>query len=829
MTAAQLSQGRETVIDEPTERLWRSLSIGFLELINWSPETRVLSLPQEHPLLGWRACAVATCDELVSDAATGFCHGCHKRWKAAGAPDAALFAVTDRGLRRRHPSPCRVRGCARPQLSRRAELCASHHHQRTEVLKVPVEQFLDHPAVVSLPTHGQCEVMACVRDRVWSGPYCNAHYVQWNQHRRRSGESQVDEHRWRRTTPPVALGGEINLRGLPDRIVGELLYGLQQRTFDGIKTRRSELRSLANHLRACEALSLEDEAARAGMSGSSLKLVKSTVSFVRCVHSNPETERSKDNWDARVFGYTGTLRFGALRQPWLKEAAKRWAYDDLPRRRGEHAKSHCQTMINHLAYLSESLHVQRADHGIDPTALNRADATAFLNRIAFLHAQGTLSAAGRLRHTRGIRKILVEMRALGLTRAGEPMHGLPDDFAVLHRDVPDEADDDVAGRDLPIEVVRHLCAHLDRLEDVAGTEIRVAVELLIDTGRRPVEICSLDLDCLERDAAGEPVLVYDNIKANRLGRRLPIKKPTAALIEQQQRRVRARFPSQPAARLKLLPAPTKNPIGAKHITDTTLGSRHRNWVADLPDVAVPMTVEVDGKPTTAVLPFDKAKIFLYAYRHTYAQRHADAGVPVDVLRELMDHRNLHTTQGYYQVGQQRRRDAVDRVAALQFDRHGNRTWREAKALLDSEHLRRAVGEVAVPYGTCSEPSNVAAGGEDCPVRFRCVGCAHFSTDVSYLPDLQNHLDALLRSRERLRSLTVDAWAKAEAMPSDEEIAHVRRLISRITADLDELPDPDRAGVEEAITVVRNARTRMTNLGLPQIRPSSPDVRPDRSA
>ncbi|WP_280422772.1 hypothetical protein [Nocardia carnea] len=67
------------------------------------------------------------------------------------------------------------------------------------------------------------------------------------------------------------------------------------------------------------------------------------------------------------------------------------------------------------------------------------------------------------------------------------------------------------------------------------------------------------------------------------------------------------------------------------------------------------------------------------------------------------------------------------------------------------------------------------------------------------------------------------------MPSDEEIARVRRLISRIKADLDELPGPDRAGVEEAITVVRNARTRMTNLGLPQIRSSSPDVRPDRSA
>jgi len=41
---------------------------------------------------------------------------------------------------------------------------------------------------------------------------------------------------------------------------------------------------------------------------------------------------------------------------------------------------------------------------------------------------------------------------------------------------------------------------------------------------------------------------------------------------------------------------------------------------------------------------------------------------------------------------------VDTVTAISFDRHGNRIWREAAALLDSEHARYAVGEVAVPYG-----------------------------------------------------------------------------------------------------------------------------------
>jgi hypothetical protein len=79
----------------------------------------------------------------------------------------------------------------------------------------------------------------------------------------------------------------------------------------------------------------------------------------------------------------------------------------------------------------------------------------------------------------------------------------------------------------------------------------------------------------------------------------------------------------------------------------------------------------------------------------------------------MDHRLITTTQGYYRIGAERRREAVDRVTTMQFDQHGNRVWRQAGVMLDSEHQRRAVGEVAVPYGGCSEPANVAADGQDC--------------------------------------------------------------------------------------------------------------------
>jgi hypothetical protein len=246
-----------------------------------------------------------------------------------------------------------------------------------------------------------------------------------------------------------------------------------------------------------------------------------------------------------------------------------------------------------------------------------------------------------------------------------------------------------------------------------------------------------------------------------------------------------------------------------------LDDRHRAWADELPALRTR-----DGAQ------FDKAKIVPYAYRHTYAQRHADAGVGIDVLAELLDHRNLNVTRGYYRVGEDRRRVAVDTVTAMSFDRHGNRLWRQAAALLDSEHARYAVGEVAVPYGRCTEPSNVAAGGGACPVRFRCAGCDHFRTDVSYLPDLSVYLDDLLRTRERLAAAIdgVDEWARADATPSQQEITTVRRLIGRINGDLDQASDAERAAIAGAVTVMR--RHRAISLGMPAIRATPPDTHPE---
>ena len=285
------------------------------------------------------------------------------------------------------------------------------------------------------------------------------------------------------------------------------------------------------------------------------------------------------------------------------------------------------------------------------------------------------------------------------------------------------------------------------------------------------------------------------------------------MITSQQERVRQRFPHAPAAKLKLLPTTYRNPDGTKPISRSTLEARHRDWVGTLPALR-----------TSDGAVFDSAKIVPYAYRHSYAQRHADAGVPIDVLAELLDHRSYSVTRGYYRIGEDRRRDAVDKVTTLSFDRHGNRIWRDARALLDSERARHAVGEVAVPYGTCSEPSNVQAGGGACPIRFRCAGCDHFRTNVAFLPDLQAYLQDLLRTRERLAATIdgVDEWARADATPAEEEIVRIRRLIARIKGDIAELDDAERARIDEAVAVVRRHRAaHAVPLGMPAVRAAAP--------
>ena len=619
-------------VDAEARHLARLLDQEFLAGAGWDPVLQILEVPPDHRLLGWQQCRVAGCMSR-GDGPEQVCLGCRLRLAGHGLGLDELDLMPARGWQR--PEQCQVDGCPRTWRTPQLPLCRAHLHQQREVLRIGLAEFLAHPGVGPLPPCGPCQVAACVRDRDGtSGNYCRGHVDRWA--KARKADPGLDERRWRATTAPVGRPGLVSLRGLPPGLVIEVLLGLQQRCATERRTPHKLLRTICDDMRRQQVTTI----AEFTPGNVQRSIVTSFLLHLRRASATTETEKDKDSWDLALFGRGGRMSFTAISQGWLRETAKRWVLEELPRRRGRRVGGTVQAYVNSIARLSESLRA-RPDGGQVPAELGRADVENFLNRLAFQQSAGQISLRLRERICRDLRQGFEHIRALGLTRPGQVAAGLGDDFALLAGDVPHPPQPGEPSRDLPAEIIGQLCGHLDALEEISSRRMRVAVELLIDTGRRPEEICAIGFDCLDRDRDGAPVLVYDNHKAARLGRRLPVSEATARLITAQQAWTRARFPRTPAAGLKLLPTVLANPDGRKGIRTESLSERHRTWIDALPPL-----LRADGSA------YDKAKITLYAYRHTYAQRHADAGVPADVLRELMDHRLLDATRQYYRNSQE---------------------------------------------------------------------------------------------------------------------------------------------------------------------------------
>jgi len=132
---------------------------------------------------------------------------------------------------------------------------------------------------------------------------------------------------------------------------------------------------------------------------------------------------------------------------------------------------------------------------------------------------------------------------------------------------------------------------------------------------------------------------------------------------------------------------------------------------------------------------------------------------------------VRTTLGYYRVTARRKRAAQETLGPLQLDAGGRRVPPDGRELQPAEALHEQIGQVTVPFGICTEPRNVSAGGGPCPFRHRCFGCEYFRTDPSYQPELRGYLGQLLADHERLTAAIpqLAEWARADAVPPGEEI------------------------------------------------------------
>jgi integrase len=752
-------------------------------------------------------------------------------------------------------------GCARPRHS--SGLCLRHHsrwraYERAAAKSAAESAAGDGPPSLDAaqwaarhasphPRPPSCLVVSCLGLAAGRAGLCD-HHLRWWWNAGKRGDTRPPGE-WAGDQLPYLAGHQFCLRLLPDMLRHEVLLALQHRdeparTFDPstIRAAVTALGRIRPPTLLAETPGFPSETARLREIWGLKKNTAAELQYWRwavgLAHDEFRGIRPTDKTvlDLRAVGLPPTHRGGRRRrapgvadlstitQPWLRSLFQGWV---------ELARPPARTLNQTLRatrFASTAL-AERPGGGQDPTALRSPDMSAV---VAALWSTTRPDGGGYSPNTyANWQAVWFKLLDFG-TRAG-----LLDDLAASflqdrrahphpHRYGPrpsepgsgsgggrGRVETDEAGKAIPESVIAQLDAHLDALGTGTGVYglgnpaltpdelhalYRTAYILLRDTGRRPNEIATLARDCLEVDR-GQTCLIWDNHKSGRLRRRLPITADTAAAVRawQQTRttvgdRLRSRLGATITRRGDrfLFPALTRD-CPHPNLPATAISSAIRIWADGLPELLSENYSTEPGAEGTRV-PFDRDLIYPYAFRHSYAQRHADAGTPTDVLRELMDHRSIQTTAGYYTVSMKRRRHAVTTLAAQVVDRHG------APAPADPAGYQ--LRSVAVPYGGCTEPSNIKAGGRACPIRFQCAGCGYYRPDPSYLHAIEAHTAALRADRETARAMEVAAFV-LDAMT--EEINAYDAVAATMRTRLAGLPADERAEIENAATVLRKIR------------------------
>lgn len=800
----------------------------WLEEAGWDSDRMELRPPANHPTFGYLICAVESCGRVAwGQANQGMCSGCASAWMRVGRPALEQFLQQSPNRERWHHihESCAVERngirCARPV--RQNGLCSKHF----DAVKTGGP---DHAAALAtlepLETLGKCRVASCHR-LAGSPTYlmCYTHVSRWVHQRKTNRLTSIEA--WCRTERPVGDSRCVTLAGLTPLVTRQILFGVYNRSRRGSHTRLEALQRVVDFLRHFESSDLKtlgDIQIPPKWPKSGRPLLRIILTTAQYAGSSPEQFRHNDIWPGYVFGRRGSqLDFRTISQTWLRELTQGWCWDNL--NRFDDFSSFIK-VVNEVTYFSEYLRTTSSAGGEDVSTLNRTAITGFAEYVATLVRNGDRRNYSKRpglgdRWTPNMQStcLFAVQRVLRYGRETDQMRNfagsfmITDDILVRNKPLTDR---DGPGDALPVTVMRQLFSD-DNLKRLAAMnqDLPRMLRIAAETGRRPGELVTLKYSCLDLDSPGGPYLVYTESKVTRGQlRRLPVLDVVVRTAQAQQVSVRQRFPDTPLAELSLFPRSMMNPRGIHPFSSATYGKNLRNWVD-----ALPLLVSDDITANGTHRSFDRKKVVAYSFRHTYAQRHADAGTSPDVLRELMGHEQIETTMGYYRIPQKRRREAAEIVGNLVIDG-------DSLVIGSMGHTQQLTDQrttVAVPFGKCSNPQNVAAEGYGCPIRHQCFGCASFSSDPSYLPEMRRRLLDLKATRARVDAFRgATEWAKRDARPSDEEID---ALDSRIRGEEDKLghaTEEQRTLITNASAVLRKARA-VGQAGITLRRPNGEDA------
>lgn len=553
---------------------------------------------------------------------SGRCEGCRRARNTEGiswaAFDAAPPARASRPLLR---GSCSVPGCEGDLHSR--GLCFRHERRWNNHRAEPLDVFIARSHPLRRAVH--CRVAGCERESIGTRQLCWFHDNRLGRHHSPAALSSKQLAAWVAGQQPRLGVHQFSLAGLPERLRIELLYGLQQRDQAPPPLDPTEIRILLGRLGEVGSLREADPHAVCESGGTVYNTATRGLfrdlrrhldrAWADYTSADPFTG---DIWQVALLDLhvnasrrwpatQGVVDFRVIEQAWLREVVKDWARASRP---------YVQRLRETLRACQAASHALTAAGDPDPASLGAGEFTRILDAISSQRrADGQLySASHRNLMLYQFCQVIEHGRARGL------MAAVPDPFrpARRHR-VRDEPNEDELGKALPETVIRQLDAHLHLLGPTGragaldGPDLQLMhqtiYQILRATGRRPGEVVSLRLGCLEL-IDGQHNLIYDNHKAGRMRRRLPITTDTAEVIRTwQQRRTQLLTPS--SQRQWLFPSPLLRARQSRgHMTSHAVSRAFKAWLTQIG----PIDSELLG-PDGAPAPFDPSLIIPYALRH----------------------------------------------------------------------------------------------------------------------------------------------------------------------------------------------------------------------
>ena len=235
--------------------------------------------------------------------------------------------------------------------------------------------------------------------------------------------------------------------------------------------------------------------------------------------------------------------------------------------------------------------------------------------------------------------------------------------------------------------------------------------VLIETGLRGGDACTLPFNPVLDDSAGWPCLRFEATKV-RAEQLVPLSARAAAAIRAQQDHVRQRWPGGSPW---LFPGIAGNDDGGKPYSHRTFGQQLERWQQDidLHDEA--------GQPVT---------VTAHQFRHTLGTRLINNGVPQHVVQKLLGHASPHMTAHYARVHDTTIREAFDTYQRQRVNITGQTIGYDPDApTATAEWVKHNLSRVrdSLPNGYCGRPPQ-----QDCPHPNACLTCPDFQTTPQFL-------------------------------------------------------------------------------------------------